>query len=187
MLKQFLLAAALASFSFAATVPRPCGDVPFEVPGKGPMKLSDFHGKVIIVAVFITTCPHCQNTTKLLTKIQNDYRALGLQVIQLAFRDDDNKEAIAKFVKEYKPSYPVGIIDGNLLAKWGQLTAEMRPTVPMLFFIDRDGFIQGQYMGADPFMNESLQDETIRAKAKGLLAQKVSTRAPSKRAPAPKK
>ncbi len=137
------------------------------------MNLSDFYGKVIIVSVFKTTCPECRNTAKVLTKIQNDLKPQGLQVVELAFDDQDNQEVIKKFVREFKPSYPVGIIDAEKLAEWGQLTAEMHPTVPMLFFIDRNGFIQGQYMGAEPFMAESIQETNIRMKLKRLLEQPV--------------
>ncbi|MBS1874221.1 MAG: TlpA family protein disulfide reductase [Acidobacteria bacterium] len=184
MLKKLVLLAALAASCFAVTVPRPSGEVDFTVPGKGPMKLSSYQGKIVVVMVFITTCPHCQRTTKLMSKIQNEYRAKGVQVIQLAFRDDDNKAAIEKFVQEYKPTYPVGMIDANLLAKWGQLTAEMRPTVPMLFFIDRHGYIVGQYMGAEPFMIEENQPNTIRAKLNDMV-QKQPPAGAKKAAPAP--
>jgi hypothetical protein len=169
MLKKLLLTAALASISFAATIPRPSGELAFSVPGKGPAKISSYHGKIIIVAVFITECPECQRTTKRLKQIQEDHRAQGVQVVELAFRDEDNQAAVEQFVKIHKPNFPVGIVNADTLAKWGQLTAEMRPTVPMLFFIDRNGYIQGQYMGADPFMSESIQDSNIRGKLKGML------------------
>ena len=187
MLKKLLLLAALATACFAVTVPRASGEVDFTVPGKGPMKLSSYNGKIVVVVVFITTCPHCQRTTKLMTQIQNEYRAKGVQVLQLAFRDDDNKAAIEKFVQQYKPNYPVGMIDANLLAKWGQLTAEMRPTVPMLFFIDRRGYIVGEYMGADPFMIEENQPTTIRAKLNDMVQNQPPAGAPKAAPPAKKK
>ena len=184
MLKKLILLAVAASLSFAVTVPRPCGKVPFTVPGKGPMNLADFYGKVIIVSVFKTTCPECRHTARLLTKIQNDLKPQGLQVVELAFDDVDNEAVIKKFVREFNPSYPVGIIDAEKLAEWGQLTAEMHPTVPMLFFINRNGFIEGQYMGAEPFMMESLQDANIRAKLKRMLEQPVPKGAQPKNAAA---
>ena len=117
MLKKLILLAAVASLSFAVTVPRPCGKVPFFVPGRGPMNLSDFYGKVILVSVFKTTCAECRNTAKILTKIQNDLKSQGLQVVELAFDDVDTEVVIKKFVQEFKPSYPVGIIDAEKLAE----------------------------------------------------------------------
>ncbi len=169
MLKKITLLLTVASLSFAVTLPRPAGEVPFTIPGKGPDKLEHYRGKVVMLMVFITTCPHCQRAVKVLSGIQNDYKGLGLQTIALAFRPDDNEEAIKKFVQTYKPAFPVGMIDANLLVKFGQLTPEIRPTVPMVFFIDRKGTLISQYFGGDPFMQEQYQDENVRAKLLNLL------------------
>jgi thiol-disulfide isomerase/thioredoxin len=171
MLRKFVLLLALACASFAVTVPRPAGDVPFTIVGKGPAKLEDYRGKVVMLMVFITTCPHCQRATKVLSGIQNDYRVHGLRVLALAFRPDDNKEALASFAAKYKPSFPVGMIDERLLVQFGQLTAEMRPSVPMLFFIDRKGVVRSQYFDGEPFMQEEYQDQNIRAKVLNLLQE----------------
>jgi hypothetical protein len=55
MLKTLLLIASLTITSFAATVPRPAGEVPFEVPGKGKSLLSNYKGKVVLIAAILTT------------------------------------------------------------------------------------------------------------------------------------
>jgi hypothetical protein len=55
MLKRLLLIASLAIPSFAANVPRPAGEVPFEIPGKGNRLLSQYKGKVVLIAAIITT------------------------------------------------------------------------------------------------------------------------------------
>src|ERR1039457_850718 len=165
MLKKLALLLSLAPLSFAVTVPRPVGDVPFTIPGKGPDNVTNYRGKPVVLMVFITTCPHCQRATKVISGIYNDYKKQGLNVFGLAFRPDDDEAALKKFVQEYKPSYPIGMIDANLLVKFGGLTPEIRPTVPMLFFIDRKGAVVGQYFGGDPFMDEQFQDQNIRAKA----------------------
>ncbi len=164
MLKKFALLTVLASVCSAVTLPRPAGDVPFTIPGKGADKLSNYKGKVVLMVIFMTTCPHCQKTTDLLTGIQKDFKSQGLQIIELAFRPEDNEAAIARFAAAHKTNFPVGQIDPNVMAQFGQLTAEMRPTVPILFIIDRQGVVQAQFLGGDPIMEEQYQDQNIRAK-----------------------
>jgi thiol-disulfide isomerase/thioredoxin len=169
MFKQFVLSLSLASFCFAAILPRPAGDVPFTIPGKGPDKLENYRGKVVMLMIFLTNCPECQRSVKVLSAIEKDYKPHGLRTIALAFHPDDNEAAVKKFVQTYKPSFPVGMIDGLLLLSFGQLTAERRTTVPMLFFIDRKGVVVSQYFGGDPFMQEQYLDTNVRAKLMNLL------------------
>lgn len=165
MVKKFLALLLFAGLSFAGvTLPRPTGDVPFTVPGKGSDNLTNYKGKVVLLEFFMTTCPHCQRAAKVLSGIQRDYKARGVRVISLAFKPEDNAEALKKFAEEYKTNYTLGMIDGKLMTTFGQLTPEMRPTVPMVFFIDRDGLVQAQYFGTDPMMEEKFLAENLRAK-----------------------
>ncbi len=164
MFRKFALLLLLAAACSGVTVPRPAGDVPFTIPGKGPDKLANYKGKVVMLVIFMTTCPHCQKTTDLLTSMQRDYKAQGLQVIELAFRPEDNDDAIRQFVAAHKTNFPVGQIDPEVMAAFGQLTAEMRPTVPIVFLIDREGMVRAQYLGGDPMMEEQYQDQNLRAK-----------------------
>lgn len=55
MMDKLILLASLAAMSFAVSVPRPAGEVPFEVPGKGKDSISKYRGKVVLVAAIITT------------------------------------------------------------------------------------------------------------------------------------
>jgi thiol-disulfide isomerase/thioredoxin len=190
MLKKCVLSLFMAGVACAVTVPRPAGDVPFTLLGKGPDKLENYRGKVVMLMVFITSCPDCQHATKVLSGIQKDYKASGLRVIGLAFRSDDDKAAVQHFIDTYKPGFPVGMIDEKLLIQFGQLTPEMRPIVPMLFFVDRKGVVRSQYFGGDPFMEEEYQDQNIRAKALNILQDggaAVMLKPPLKPTPAVKK
>jgi hypothetical protein len=101
------------------------------------------------------------------------------------FNDRDDASAVMSFVKKYKPNFPVGIVQGEFFVRWAQLTPEMRPTVPIVFIIDRNGIIQAQYMGADPMMEEKHVDQNLRAKLMQYLIRPAA--APSKAKPAGKK
>jgi peroxiredoxin len=169
MLKQLLLLIAGALCLFAVTIPRPAGDVPLTMVGGKSDNLSKYKGRPVILSVFITTCPECQRTAQRLSQIQKDFKAQGLQVLEVAFRTEDDDAALRKFANEHNVTLPIGHIDGDVLLKFGQITEQMRPTVPMVFFIDRQGMVQGQYFGADPFMEEKYQDQNMRAKLMQLL------------------
>src|SRR6266498_4250618 len=106
MLKSFLLCFLLAA-SLTATgivVPRPAGDVSWEVPGKGKDSLAKYKGKTLIFVVILTTCQHCQMTTKLLTSVQKDFKAMGVQVIEVTFTGSLNE--VKDFITTYKPNFP---------------------------------------------------------------------------------
>jgi hypothetical protein len=97
------------------------------------------------------------------------------------FSDREDAEAVAAFVKQYKPNFPVGIVNGEFFVRWAQLTRDMRPTVPMVFIIDRDGILQAQYMGGDPMIyDDKYVDINLRAKLLQYLIRPSSTPAKAK-------
>ncbi len=175
MMKRLLLVLSLATVSLVAgLIPRPAGEMSFDVPGKGKQTLSQYRGKVVMLVAFLTTCPHCQRATRIMTGIQRDFASKGLQVIEVGFSDRDTPETIKNFVATYKPNFPVGLVDGEYFVKWSLLTPDMRPTVPMVFIIDRKGMVQAQYMGGDPMMQEEYQDQNLRAKLMQYLGGKIT-------------
>jgi hypothetical protein len=109
-------------------------------------------------------------------------------VIEVVFSDRDQANVVKEFVAKYKPGFPVGIVDGEYFVKWSGVTPEMRPTVPMMFIIDRNGMVQAQYMGSDPMLEEKYQAENLRAKIMQYLPQPVpgAKSAPAAKPPAKK-
>lgn len=110
-------------------------------------------------------------------------------MVEVAFSDTDSADVVKQYIDHYKPPFPVGIIDGEFFVKWAQLTKEMRPTVPIVFMIDRQGMIREQYMGADPMMEERYLNENLRAKIMQMLLPLPGAKkgAAPKNAPAAKK
>ena len=107
-----------------------------------------------------------------------------MQVLEGAF-NPDAKQKLAEFIRLYKPNFPVGTVDGYFVNNYAQITPQMRPQVPILFFIDRDRMIRAQYFGQDAFFNTGNLAQNIRAELDKLLAQKAP--APSKKAASKKK
>jgi hypothetical protein len=56
MIKKLVALAVLAAASmFAVTVPRPAGEVPITIPGNGQELLTNYRGKVVVLAFILVT------------------------------------------------------------------------------------------------------------------------------------
>src|ERR1019366_7860035 len=74
----------------------------------GPDKLlSAYRGKVVVMAFMYTTCPHCQHTAGVLSKIQSEYAARGVQMLGVTF-DVNAKQGVPGFIKLTGANFPVG-------------------------------------------------------------------------------
>lgn len=168
-----LAALFLAATSFAANVPlpRPAGEVTWEVPGKGKDSLANYRGKVVLFCLILTDCPECQRATKIFSGIQTELKKFGVQVIEATW--DGKLADVKKYIDANKPNFPVGLMDGDVMLKFTQVTPEMRATVPMTIFVDRTGVVQSQYFGAEPFMDPKYLDLNVRAKLLNLVQRPV--------------
>ncbi|HYP14512.1 MAG TPA: TlpA disulfide reductase family protein, partial [Bryobacteraceae bacterium] len=97
-----LLACAIA---FGATVPRPSPEYIINLPTGQKQSVLKQKGKVVVVAFISTTCPHCQNSSKVLSRLHAEYAAKGLEVLGVAI--DDGADAAA-FARKFNVSFPVG-------------------------------------------------------------------------------
>ncbi len=167
--KKFLLTA-----PFAATLIRGA-DAIREAPellltdtsGK-QIRLSLLRGKAVVLEFMLTTCPHCQNTAKLMSRLQKEYGPKGFQAISLLFDDNAATEA-PKFVAEHHVTHPVAAIQRNRVYEFAQLSAMMRHSVPIMVFIDRRGRIRAQYEGDAAFFQN--EEANLRAKSLELLRE----------------
>jgi peroxiredoxin len=167
--KQFLLTA-----PFAATIMHGA-DATREAPellltdttGK-QLRLSLLRGKVVVLEFMLTTCPHCQNTAKLLSRLQKDYGPRGFQAVSLPF-NDDAATAAPKFVAEHQVTHPVAAIQRDRVYEFAQLSTMMRHSVPIMVFIDRRGRIRAQYEGEATFFQN--EEANFRAKSLELLRE----------------
>ena len=159
---------ALASASHADLVPVAPGDVPAEASplmGKSApdftledlkgdqISLSSFKGKPLLINFWATWCGPCKIETPWLVELQSEYASQGFQIIGISTEGDDlkpddkegwahDKDAIAKFVKEYRMPYPVLINGDSLVGKYGDLDA-----MPTSVYVDRSGKVVAVQLG----------------------------------------
>ena len=172
----------LFSIPFAASVLRGA-ETPREAPelsltdttGK-PFRLSSLRGKVVALEFMLTTCPHCQNTAKLMSRLQREYGPRGFQAVSLPFNDDAGNAA-PRFASEHGITHPVASIPRDRVYEFAQLSAVVRHSVPIMVFIDRRGRIQAQFEGDAPFFQN--EEPNFRAKILELLREPPLKRAAS--------
>lgn len=168
LLSVLTLSICLTAAAFAFEVPRPSPEVTINMTDGSTVQLSHYKGKVVALMFFLTTCPHCQHTAEVLTGIQRDFGLQGFQVLAAAINPNPQIN-VPQFIKDFHTNFPVGYIDIAFTGPYMQLNPNVRPFVPFLSFIDRNGVIQAQYTGSDQFFAGD-QDKTIRAEVEKLLA-----------------
>jgi hypothetical protein len=169
----------LAAASFAATLPRDAGDIAVTLTGGKQVKLSDYPGQVRVVAFILTTWPHCQKTTQVLSGIQKELGSKGLQIIEGTLNADPD---IPGFLQRFQPNFPVGSIDPINAGAIMQLSPMVRTFVPYMLIVDRKGVIQAQYTGGDDFLkDEEKQEQNIRSEILKWLKQPAAKSAGNKK------
>ncbi len=106
--------------------------------------LQEYRGKVVLLDIIQTTCPHCQKLAGVLEKVVAKY---GNKVAVLTFAiPRDTAATVASFVADHKVSTPVLFDCGQAAASYRKVTPQ-NPTVnvPHLFLIDGQGMIRNDF------------------------------------------
>ena len=153
----------------AAQLPRPSPDFAINLsPGK-QVRISQYNGKTVVVAFILTYCSHCQKVIGVLSKMQNEYGARGLQVLASA-TEDMAAAALPGFLRQFDPPFQVGVNTTTEYVTYMQHPTMLQLIMPGLVFVDKDGLIQAQYEGRDSFLEETSMEKNIRAKLEEMLA-----------------
>lgn len=167
------LALVFVGLASAQQVPRPAGEFAISMVNGKQILLSQYSGKVVLLAFMFTTCPHCQHTSQILSGIQNEYSSQGLHIVG-AFFNDNAAQLIPGFVTQFQPAFPVGYATRDQVNEYLQ-HAPGKPTyVPELVFIDRNRQIRGQFTGTDDFFKD--QEKNIRAMVEMLLKEPATAK-----------
>jgi peroxiredoxin len=171
-LSIFLL---FGSICFAQRTPRRCADVPIPLSDGKTIHISQYHDKVVLIAMMKTDCPECHATLGFMSRLQHEMGARGFQAIAVAI--DDNRALVKPYAERYRFPFPVGSLDPGGAIKLMDLRADAHPVVPYLIFVDWEGNVRFQYAGNDPIFNEA--ERNLRAVADGLLRQAIEKKGPT--------
>src|SRR5690242_21497552 len=102
-----LLASAFALQAQAPPVLRHSPEFVIKFTDGNQMLLSSLRGKVVGLLFVHTTCPHCQRTSQVFTKLVQEYGPRGFAAVDVAFNTMANMY-VKDFVRDYAIGYPVG-------------------------------------------------------------------------------
>lgn len=159
----------------AATIPRPAPELTIATPN-GPVQLSKYKGKVVVLEIISTTCPACQKSAGLMSRLNTQLGPKGLQPLGMAINPEAN---VPDFLRTYGVNFPVGTGKRDDAYAFLQMSVMAPFYYPQMVFIDRQGNIRAQYGGTDPFVQS---ESNIRNMIEKLLAESGSSKpaAPAK-------
>ena len=100
-------------------------------------KLSAYRGKIVVLNFWATWCIPCRKEMPDLAAIQNEYAALGVQVVAAGADTINERAKVLQFIKESRINFPVWL---------GATTQDMKrfglgPALPGTAIVGRDGKI----------------------------------------------
>ena len=97
------------------------------------IRLSKYHGKVVLINFWATWCPPCRAEMPDLIRLQREYGKEGLQIIGITY-PPESKARVRRFASRIKVNYP--IILGTPEIK-GRFSPD--EILPLTVVINRDG------------------------------------------------
>ncbi|HVG20890.1 MAG TPA: TlpA disulfide reductase family protein [Blastocatellia bacterium] len=122
-------------------------------------RLSAYRGRVVVLNFWATYCVPCKKEMPDLAAIQNEYAALGVQVIGASADTMADQKKVMQFIKETKLNFPVWLgASAEDMGRFGLGSA-----LPGTVIIGRDGKIAAAYNGI-------IKVADIRRRLESLLA-----------------
>jgi len=106
--------------------------------------LQDYRGKVVLIDIMSTTCPHCMLLSSTLERVKEKYGdSVGILSVVLP---PDNQDTIAKYRSVHKVTIPIVCDMGQMTISYLNARPGMSHIdVPHLFLIDRQGMIRNDF------------------------------------------
>lgn len=106
-------------------------------------RLSQWRGKVMVVNLWATWCAPCREEIPMFVKMQQKYRAQGLQFVGISI---DQADKTAEFSRDFGINYPslVGTFDTVEISRQAGNT---RRVLPFTIIFDRKGRIAATELG----------------------------------------
>ena len=141
--------------------------------------LADYRGKVIVLEIMLTTCPHCAKFAPVLEEVQKKY-AGRVQVLSIT-NPPDTTTTVGKFIREQGISYPL-LFDCGQAAGSYMLATPQKPSfdIPHIFLIDQNGFIKNDF-GYGVLTTQIFEGRALFAEIDKLLGTAPAS-APAKKA-----
>jgi peroxiredoxin len=106
--------------------------------------LQDYRGKVVVIDIMSTSCPHCMLLSTTLEKLKDKFGD-QVQVLSVVL-PPDNQDTIRKYVATNKISVPILCDQGQMtISYFNARPDQAKISVPHLFLIDKEGMIRNDW------------------------------------------
>ena len=139
----FVFSAVVVTFSSASVLGQEITAPQFElkdINGR-TVRLSDYHGKVVLINFWATWCPPCRAEMPDLVRLQREHRQKGFQIIGITYPPERN-DRVRRFARSLKVNYPIILGTRQLKARFSS-----DETLPLTIVIDRDGKVSNIIVG----------------------------------------
>jgi thiol-disulfide isomerase/thioredoxin len=100
-------------------------------------RLSALRGRIVVLNFWATYCVPCRKEMPDLAAVQNDYAAMGVQVVGASSDEAGDRARVLQFIKETKINFPVWLgATAELMPRFG-----LTPVLPGTVVINREGRI----------------------------------------------
>jgi len=168
MIRSLLPLMLLCVSARAASIPRPAPEFVIRN-STGEALLSQLRGKVVLLALIHTTCPHCQQSMGVLNQLQREYGPRGFQAVASAF-NEMAAQLLPEFITRFRPAFPVGFTSRETVNEYLKLPTDVPFKIPVYVFIDKKGMIRALHVAGEPFFQDdpkntrSLIESLLKAK-----------------------
>lgn len=137
-------------------------------------RLSQYKGRIVVLNFWATYCVPCRNEMPDLAVIQNEYAALGVQVIGASADEAGDRAKILKFVKETKINFPVWVgASVTDMTRFG-----LGAALPGTVIIGKDGRVIKVISGIINQTDLKKQIDQMLASAEATTKQEANARRP---------
>ena len=146
----------------AMTTPQPASPMAFRLADqKTTIDLANYRGKVVVLEILLTTCPHCQRCSSVMQKLSSEFGANDVQMLGCAMNEMAHM-LIAEYSKNLKLTFPVGYAARETALQFLQHPVMKSMLMPQLVIIDRKGIVRFHHPGEDSkfFSNEEVNMRT---------------------------
>lgn len=113
-----------------------------------PVRLSDYHGKLVVLHFWATWCGPCRQEMPALQQLQQQYQAQGLEILAVS-QDSGSNQPVQNFIRRYQLKMPV-LSDGD-----GKVAALYDVAgLPTSYVIGRDGRMVVRIIGDRDWQSE---------------------------------
>ena len=118
-----------------------------------PLRDPRYADKAVIIEVFGTWCPNCNDLAPFLAELHREHQDDGLEILGVAYerseRNEYNRERLGAFNEKHGLDWEVVIADTPPAVLFSEASVDLSPIegVPVTIFLNRDRAIHGIYAG----------------------------------------